>query len=334
MTVEQAALGIHRVLNAQMAEAIRLVSIGRGIDPRGYALLPLGGGGPMHACALAERTRRSHRIVVPAHPGVLSAAGLLGAPVAHEVAAAFPCPLAALGPGRADRRVDGLDARCGELMRREGIADASRSRISPTSATSGSRIIWKCRSTTPSIRCRDLRCVSRGACPGLRPQHQRAGEDRQSAHGASVLRGTVAPMSPRRQRSGAASAAGERTIRVMSGPVRARSGNARASAGMTVSGPGDHRASRHDHFGGTRLDRSPHHGRRIVTGAFAHDRSDHHRGDPSQAGRHRQRDAVHAVAQFVLADRQGGPRRLGRPVHRRTGRRWRRPARSRSISRR
>ena len=37
-----------------MAEAIRLVSIGRGIDPRGYALLPLGGGGPMHGCALAD----------------------------------------------------------------------------------------------------------------------------------------------------------------------------------------------------------------------------------------------------------------------------------------
>ena len=91
MTVEQAALGIHRVLNAQMAEAIRLVSIGRGIDPRGYALLPLGGGGPMHACALADELGISS-IVVPAHPGVLSAAGLLGAPVAHEVAARVPLP--------------------------------------------------------------------------------------------------------------------------------------------------------------------------------------------------------------------------------------------------
>ena len=54
LTLEHAALGIHRVLNAQMAEAIRLVSIGRGIDPRGYTLLPLGGGGPLHATALAR----------------------------------------------------------------------------------------------------------------------------------------------------------------------------------------------------------------------------------------------------------------------------------------
>jgi N-methylhydantoinase A/oxoprolinase/acetone carboxylase beta subunit len=124
LTVEQAALGIHRVLNAQMAEAIRLVSIGRGIDPRGYALLPLGGGGPMHGCALADDLGISS-IIVPAHPGVLSAAGLLGAPVAHEVSAAFPCPLASLDPAALTEALRDLDQRCGALMRREGIHDAN-----------------------------------------------------------------------------------------------------------------------------------------------------------------------------------------------------------------
>jgi N-methylhydantoinase A/oxoprolinase/acetone carboxylase beta subunit len=123
MDVEQAALGIHRVLNAQMAEAIRLVSIGRGIDPRGYALLPLGGGGPMHACALAEDLGISC-IVIPPHPGVLSAAGLLGAPVEHEVAAAFPCPLADLDPEALDTALRELDARAGALMAAEGITGA------------------------------------------------------------------------------------------------------------------------------------------------------------------------------------------------------------------
>ena len=124
LTVEAAALGIHRVLNAQMAEAIRLVSIGRGIDPRGYALIPLGGAGPMHATALAEELG-IRVVVVPPHPGVLAAAGLLGAPVEHEVAAAFPRALAGLDllevtaapshPGCAMR----LD-----LMRQEGVMDA------------------------------------------------------------------------------------------------------------------------------------------------------------------------------------------------------------------
>ena len=123
MTVEEAALGIHRVLNAQMAEAIRLVSIGRGIDPRGYALLPLGGGGPMHACALAEELGIS-AIVIPPHPGVLSAAGLLGAPVEHEIATAFPTPLAKLDEAVMSAALQDLDTRCGALMAQEGVADA------------------------------------------------------------------------------------------------------------------------------------------------------------------------------------------------------------------
>ena len=143
MTVEQAAIGIHRVLNAQMAEAIRLVSIGRGIDPRGYALLPLGGGGPMHACALADDLGITS-IVVPAHPGVLSASGLLGAPVAHEVATAFPCPLGVAGSRtRWPSALRALD----EAMRRADAAGRHRmprrSRILPMSAISASRIICR-----------------------------------------------------------------------------------------------------------------------------------------------------------------------------------------------
>ena len=122
LTVEEAALGIHRVLNAQMAEAIRLVSIGRGIDPRDYALLPLGGGGPMHACALAEELGIS-AIIIPPHPGVLSAAGLLGAPVEHEIAAAFPTPLASLEQAAMDTALRDLDARCSALMAAEGVTD-------------------------------------------------------------------------------------------------------------------------------------------------------------------------------------------------------------------
>ena len=121
MPIETAALGIHRVVNAQMAEAIRLVSIGRGIDPRGYALVPLGGAGPLHATALARELGIT-RIVVPLHPGVLSAAGLLHAPVEHEVSAAFPRALESLAWTEARRTLDDLDRSAVELMRSEGIA--------------------------------------------------------------------------------------------------------------------------------------------------------------------------------------------------------------------
>ncbi|HEY8289289.1 MAG TPA: hydantoinase/oxoprolinase family protein, partial [Acetobacteraceae bacterium] len=123
LSVEDAALGIHRVLNAQMAEAIRLVSIGRGIDPRRYALIPLGGAGPMHGAALAEELGIK-AVVVPPHPGVLAAAGLLGAPVEHEVAAAFPHALDGLDMADVRAALAGLDAQCAALMRQEGVADA------------------------------------------------------------------------------------------------------------------------------------------------------------------------------------------------------------------
>lgn len=123
MTVEDAALGMHRVLNAQMAEAIRLVSIGRGIDPRGFALVSLGGGGPMHGCALADELG-IRTVIVPVHPGVLSAAGLLGAAVEHELATAFPRALADLRADELRPALRALDERCTALMRQEDVQDA------------------------------------------------------------------------------------------------------------------------------------------------------------------------------------------------------------------
>jgi N-methylhydantoinase A/oxoprolinase/acetone carboxylase beta subunit len=123
-TVETAALGIHRVINAQMAEAVRLVSIGRGIDPRGYTLLPLGGAGPIHAAALAAELGISC-IVVPPHPGVLSAAGLLAAPIEHEVSAAFPRPLADADWVEVQAALAALDSQCAQLMAGEGVSPDS-----------------------------------------------------------------------------------------------------------------------------------------------------------------------------------------------------------------
>ncbi len=126
LSIGAAALGIHRVLNAQMAEGIRLVSIRQGHDPRRFALLPLGGAGPLHGCALADDLGIT-RIVVPRHPGVLSAAGLLAAPFEHEASAAFPRPLAKADPGAVKRALATLDERCDRLMRQENAAIDVRS---------------------------------------------------------------------------------------------------------------------------------------------------------------------------------------------------------------
>jgi N-methylhydantoinase A len=124
LSPEEAALGIHRVINAHMAEGIRLVSIRQGHDPRRFALLPLGGAGPLHACPLAEDLGMT-RIVVPRHPGVLSAAGLLAAPIEHEAAAAFPCPLSEADVGRMRASITEIDRACEERMAAESVGDAA-----------------------------------------------------------------------------------------------------------------------------------------------------------------------------------------------------------------
>ena len=75
-TTEVAALGVIRVANATMERALRRVSVEQGHDPRAYTLVPFGGAGPLHACELAEALN-VRRILIPRHPGVLSALGLL-----------------------------------------------------------------------------------------------------------------------------------------------------------------------------------------------------------------------------------------------------------------
>jgi N-methylhydantoinase A/oxoprolinase/acetone carboxylase beta subunit len=115
LTPEQAALGIHRVVNAQMAEGIRLVSVKRGVDPRGFTLVPLGGGGALHATELAAELGLT-RVAVPLHPGVLSAIGLLAAPVEHEVSAVFYRMVSETTVHEIAAALAGLDARCADLM--------------------------------------------------------------------------------------------------------------------------------------------------------------------------------------------------------------------------
>jgi N-methylhydantoinase A len=118
LTVEYAALGIHRVVNAQMAEGIRLVSVKRGVDPRRFTLMPLGGGGAVHAVALAEELGMA-RIVVPLMPGVLSAMGLLAAPLEHELSAVYYQVLHEASVTEIGAILAELDQRCASLMAAE-----------------------------------------------------------------------------------------------------------------------------------------------------------------------------------------------------------------------
>jgi N-methylhydantoinase A len=85
----EAAAGVVRVVEAEMARALRVVSVERGIDPRGLALVAFGGAGPLHACALAEELGME-RVLVPLASGMLSALGLAAADLRRDyVGASF-----------------------------------------------------------------------------------------------------------------------------------------------------------------------------------------------------------------------------------------------------
>ncbi|SDN13107.1 N-methylhydantoinase A [Haloarchaeobius iranensis] len=83
MGVAEAAQGILDVANANMARALRVVSVERGYDPRDFGLVAFGGAGPLHACKLA-RELEVPRVVIPRTAGVLSALGLLISDVLYD----------------------------------------------------------------------------------------------------------------------------------------------------------------------------------------------------------------------------------------------------------
>ncbi|HWY28494.1 MAG TPA: hydantoinase/oxoprolinase family protein [Candidatus Sulfotelmatobacter sp.] len=87
-SVDKTAESILRIVNSNMSKALSLVSVERGRDPREYTMIAFGGSGPLHACDLAEELG-IRRIVIPLHPGLFSALGLLTA----ELSRTFTQPI-------------------------------------------------------------------------------------------------------------------------------------------------------------------------------------------------------------------------------------------------
>jgi N-methylhydantoinase A len=85
LTQLECAEGIVRVAEGEMLGALRLMTVERGIDPRGFALMPFGGAGPLHAAALARELGIA-RILCPRASGVLSALGLAAAAPRRDIA--------------------------------------------------------------------------------------------------------------------------------------------------------------------------------------------------------------------------------------------------------
>ncbi len=122
LSLEEAAHGVIRLVNAEMARAIKIVTVERGLDPREFTLIAFGGAGPMHACDLAEELRINN-IIVPQAPGTFSALGLLLADYRYDLKT---CILKRLGELDADYLEDcfrELEERGERLLREEGFTE-------------------------------------------------------------------------------------------------------------------------------------------------------------------------------------------------------------------
>jgi N-methylhydantoinase A len=122
MTSEDAAAGIITIANTTMEGALRVISVERGYDPVDFTLVAFGGAAGLHAAELAERLG-TPRILLPLHPGVLSAFGMLAAPVRKSAARTVLVRSDVEPEQRLDTAFSELEAGARAAMLAEGIAD-------------------------------------------------------------------------------------------------------------------------------------------------------------------------------------------------------------------
>src|SRR6266516_1287848 len=118
VSVQEAALGIIRVVNASMERAIRTVSLEKGHDPRLFTLLPFGGAGPLHASELADALSIP-KVFIPRHPGVLSALGMVLAPIVKDYVQTVMLDTRDVDTAALETTFTSLESRAQADMRRE-----------------------------------------------------------------------------------------------------------------------------------------------------------------------------------------------------------------------
>jgi 5-oxoprolinase (ATP-hydrolysing) len=120
VSTTEAALGVLQIQRFGMIQAIELNSVRRGYDPRDFTLVAAGGAGPLFACDIALELEIP-RVVVPPHPGITSATGLLATDVVHEFVATMMQPLRGPDVGRLESTYSDLEAQAVAQLEEEGF---------------------------------------------------------------------------------------------------------------------------------------------------------------------------------------------------------------------
>ncbi|WP_136659482.1 hydantoinase/oxoprolinase family protein [Nitratireductor sp. XY-223] len=124
MNPQEMAQGVIDIINAKMADAIRTITIRRGIDPRDFSLLAFGGAGPAQAAALAEELEIGE-VIIPVHPGAFSAWGMLQTDVRHDFKETFYDFWDRVEPDDLEARFARLEAEGRAYLIDEGVGEAA-----------------------------------------------------------------------------------------------------------------------------------------------------------------------------------------------------------------
>ena len=122
LSLKEAAVAILKVANANMADAVRLVSIRRGYDPRDFALVTFGGAGPLHGVALA-RDLSIPTVLVPPAPGVTSALGCLLVDIKHDISRMYLSAFEDVNPSDVDTAFQELEEEGRQHLLHEGVTE-------------------------------------------------------------------------------------------------------------------------------------------------------------------------------------------------------------------
>jgi len=122
MSLHEAAEAIINVANSNMANAVRLLSISRGYDPRDFALVAFGGAGALHGAAIASELSIP-TVIIPPNPGVTSALGCLLVDIQHDFSESFMAPANATNPADIEAAFSRLEKTAAERLRHEGVGD-------------------------------------------------------------------------------------------------------------------------------------------------------------------------------------------------------------------
>ncbi len=120
LSVDEAALGIVKIVNTNMSGLLQSMTVKRGYDPREFAMVAFGGAGPIHAAAIAKELGVP-TVIVPPNSGVFSAWGMLVADLRHDLGQTFIAPLDGADPGAVSELFGELEGRIAGVFEKENV---------------------------------------------------------------------------------------------------------------------------------------------------------------------------------------------------------------------